>query len=132
MLSMFCRLVTLCSMGLFFCNCSDPAIPVEKQPGVIAVGESETVILDGNPSTGYNWYCLNSDELKGKVEVNISVVNKNEGEQKNSPLCGAPVQITVKCTGLSAGEALVKLGYFRPWEKTPPLKTKDIPIKVLP
>lgn len=132
MLSMLCRAGVLSSVGLLLCCCSDSAIPAERQPGVIAVGESETVILDGKPSTGYNWYCLNSDELKGKVEVNISVVNKNEGEQKNSPLCGAPVQITVKCTGLSAGEALVKLGYFRPWEKTPPLKTKDIPIKVLP
>lgn len=132
MLNVLCRVWAVCGVGLLLASCSDSSIPKKNVEGGISIGESETLMLDGNPTTGYNWYCLNLDQLKGKVDVDISVVEKDVSDPKKETLCGAPVQIAVKCTGLAAGEVIVKLAYLRPWEKTPPLKTKDIPIKVLP
>ncbi|OFW66423.1 MAG: hypothetical protein A2Z12_05185 [Actinobacteria bacterium RBG_16_68_21] len=81
----------------------------------VKVGESFTVVLEGNPTTGYSW------QVEGVDEAILSV---GEPDYKSdSDLVGSGGTFTFTFTALSAGESQVRLGYSRPWESVAPLQS---------
>jgi len=81
----------------------------------LKVGESFTVVLEGNPTTGYSW------QVEGVDEAILSV---GEPDYKSdSDLVGSGGTFTFTFTALSAGESQVRLGYSRPWESVAPLQS---------
>jgi len=73
-------------------------------------GQTLTVDLESNPSTGYSWEVA-------KVDTSVlSQVGKTEFEQK-SPLPGAPARQIFHFKAVGEGQSTLKLIYHRPWEK---------------
>lgn len=94
----------------------------------LKAGESVSISLESNPTTGYSWQVVAIDEslleMVGEPEY--------QSDRKGGPLivgAGGTERFTFKA--LSPGEATLTLGYARPWEAdVPPIETFSIYIVV--
>ncbi len=84
----------------------------QMQHHELAVGATLHVELPGNPTTGYVWQVA---ECSPQVEVSLGFAS--DSDEGGAPICGRPTMTTVDVKGKSAGKAVVKLVYSRPWEK---------------
>ena len=73
----------------------------------MAVGETKTIQLKGNPTTGYSWIALESINVENKIEY---VSNPHKPGMDG---VGGIFTITIKAT--TAGEGKLLLAYRRPW-----------------
>ena len=94
--------------------------------GAVSLEEKDTlsVVLNGNPSTGYSWEVSNNDEsvlkLCGKECKSIS-----------PGLCGSPAVCTFTFRPTSKkGVSELELVYRRPWEQAEPIHTFHITVTV--
>lgn len=84
----------------------------------LVVGQTTTVSLEENPSTGYQWQI----DFAAGSNISIIHVTDNGFSQEaagNHPLVGAPGihSWTIEATG--SGTAIVVFVYRREWEATP-------------
>ena len=79
-------------------------------------GQSMTVSLESNPTTGFRWEAIELDEAK------LQQVGEAVFETK-SDLVGASGIETFRFKATGVGETTLKLAYQRPWESKPPLET---------
>ena len=77
----------------------------------LAVGQSMTMTLPGNPTTGFLWSVAECSDV---VMVELALEKSVPGAV---PVCGRPCATVVTLTGQEAGQGVVKLIYARPWEK---------------
>jgi inhibitor of cysteine peptidase len=92
----------------------------------IPLGETISITLAGNPTTGYTW------EL---ADVNRGVLDPDPKPTfvPDSSLTGVGGRYTFRLFALAAGTTVVKLIYHRPWEKEiPPLRNFDLTVAVIP
>lgn len=88
------------------------------------VGDTLVLVLEGNPSTGYNWdvgfYTLGVIEPAGEPEF-----------QSSSDLLGAGGTYTFRFLAVGEGESTLRLMYSRPLEKdVPEAKICDLSVTV--
>jgi len=76
----------------------------------VKVGEQIIIMLDGNPSTGYNWEAKDLDTTMFE-QVGDPVFNST-----NPGLVGSGGTLTLTFKALKAGTATLTLVYHRPWE----------------
>lgn len=90
----------------------------------LAPGETLVVELDGNPSTGYNWFVESIDET----------VLRQSGEREfeaERDLTGSPGIVTLRFTAVAAGTTTLELAYYRDFEPgVPPVRTFQIAVEV--
>ncbi|MHB8910971.1 MAG: protease inhibitor I42 family protein [Syntrophales bacterium] len=92
----------------------------------IAAGETISLTLTGNPTTGYTWEV---------AEIDRSVLAPDPAPSfaADSALTGAGGTFTFRFSALKAGSSAVKLSYRRPWETgVPPLRSVALAVTVLP
>lgn len=103
----------------------DPAVLTAADDGRsidLGVGDSFSVVLEGNLTTGYGWQVQSIDS---------AVLVAGEPQyQSESTLVGAGGTFTITFTALAAGETEVELGYLRPWETADPLETFTLSVTV--
>jgi inhibitor of cysteine peptidase len=84
------------------------------------VGDTLSVELEGNPTTGFTWEV---------AEMDLSVL-KQIGEtefETDSDLVGAGGVLTLRFEAIGSGQTTLKLVYHRPWEQdVPPEKTFEV------
>ena len=85
--------------------------------------DSITIELKGNPSTGYTWEAVLSDE-------NIVEVSKDVKYLGAKGMVGAPSMFYFTVRSLSSGNTVLTLEYKRPWEEKSPLETKVYNVNV--
>lgn len=85
--------------------------------------DSVTIELKGNPSTGYTWEAVLSDE-------NIVEVSKDVKYLGSERMVGAPSMFCFTVSSLFSGSTILTLEYKRPWEEIAPLETKVYNITV--
>lgn len=89
-------------------------------------GETLTLTLESNPTTGYSWQVLELD--------NAVLVPEGDPEYKQSSgaegLVGAGGTETFRFKTIGSGETSLSLGYMRPWESVPPVETFTIQVDV--
>lgn len=73
------------------------------------------LLLEANPTTGYSWQVVSSDEEVAYIQ-SLSTVPL----QEDSPVTGAPCLETYRIAGGKAGQATVTFSYSRPWESVQP------------
>jgi inhibitor of cysteine peptidase len=79
------------------------------------VGDTLTIKLSSNPSTGYSW---------GQPEVSHLQLTSTDSEPGSSKRVGEPGFETFSFKATEAGESTLTLTYFRPFEKDkPPAQT---------
>jgi len=87
------------------------------------VGQTLTISLEGNPTTGYTWEAVEFDE---------TILEQGETEYKtSSKAVGAGGTETLHFKAVLPGEVPLKLVYHRPWEKdVKPAKTYTLKVIV--
>jgi len=99
---MFCATALMMVLEIFCVSCNK-----EKEADyTINVGDSFSVVLDSNFSTGYGWQCENADELECVTLENHFYQQTEEGNGK----LGIEVFIFI---GEKKGREEVKLSYSR-------------------
>lgn len=100
----------------------------------LKVGETQTVVLGSNPSTGFAWTLTEEVKVGAPVFVSIDLVGENACEQDaENPCCGAPRDTEVRMTGVHAGVMSFTVQYHRIWEQgVPPLQTCTFVVTVQP
>lgn len=90
----------------------------------LPVGRTLEVVLEGNPTTGYLWEAAAGD----------TAIIRQEGEAQFTPATsalGSSGKMTLRFTGVAAGQTVLKLIYHRPFEKNvPPSKTFEVTVVV--
>ena len=86
-----------------------------------------SVVLEGNPTTGYSW------EVNGFDQSLVKLVGEPiYTTQSPTNIVGAGGKFTFNFLTLGkAGETTIKLVYLRPWESVPPLKEFTLKVKIL-
>ena len=85
--------------------------------------DSVTIELKGNPSTGYTWEAVLSDENIVEVSKDVKYLGANG-------MVGAPSMFYFTVRSVSTGNTVLTLEYKRPWEEKEPLETKVYNITV--
>jgi inhibitor of cysteine peptidase len=87
-------------------------------------GQTLTIKLEANPTTGYSW------EFVGSEEAVLRQVGEPEFEA-NSDLLGAPGVQTLRFEAVEAGQTELRLVYRRPWETdVEPVETFTVQVTV--
>ncbi|NCB32887.1 MAG: hypothetical protein EOM64_03225 [Erysipelotrichia bacterium] len=91
---------------------AEPTAAADKISYGFLKTEGDTIVLRGNPTTGYDWksfYVSTADQEIVKIEdADIKV---------DSSLDGAPSTYTFKITGLKAGDARIGFNYMRSFDE---------------
>jgi inhibitor of cysteine peptidase len=87
---------------------SDPSVPI-----VVEEGQEFVIVLESNPTTGYQW------QLAEPLEEEILSLVKTEFEEPEEDLVGAggEEKWTFKAEG--RGDTTIDFAYVRPWEEEP-------------
>lgn len=94
----------------------------------VQVGRKVSLVLEGNPTTGYLWQLEPALPAGSPVQVELSVVTNCEEN-----CCGFPTPTTLTMAGVKPGTQLVRVVYARPWEKgKAPAQEKCFAVTVLP
>ena len=90
----------------------------------LRAGDTMEVVLDGNPTTGFEWET---------TDVDASVLNQlgDPGFEPDTNLMGSGGKFTFRFEAVASGQTLLKLVYHRPWETdVPPEKTFEVTVTV--
>jgi predicted secreted protein len=93
----------------------------------VSVGDTETVQLDGNPSTGYAWVV---DAVPNIVSVDVLGYAKADLKPGERPKLGAPAKFQVLVTGVEQGSAKLVFKYVK-GQTGEPAKTQEIAVDVV-
>ncbi|NLO27825.1 MAG: META domain-containing protein [Actinobacteria bacterium] len=94
----------------------------------VKVDDRFKVSLRGNPTTGFTWTAVMSEEAAAIFrQVGEPVYVPDPAEE---PTVGVGGVYTFTFEALAAGEAVLKLEYARPWETEPPLQTFTATVQV--
>ncbi len=120
-------LLALCSSCSLF-NSGSRLVLTEKDSGRtidVEVGDTVTLRLPANPTTGYLW----SSKLPD-MGILREVENRYETPEKSRGLAGAPIVKVYSFAVVGPGETGIKMEYRRPWEHSlAPEATFDILIR---
>jgi len=90
----------------------------------LRVGDTMEVVLDGNPTTGFQWET---------TAVDASVLRQvgEPGFEPYSTLIGSGGKFTFRFEALASGQTLLQMVYHRSWETdVPPEKTFEVNVTV--
>jgi predicted secreted protein len=93
----------------------------------VSVGDTETVQLDGNPSTGYSWV---ADAVPKIVTVDLLGYAKPELAPGERPKLGAPQKFQALITGVAPGTATLVFKYVKGHGGLP-AKTQEVAVEVV-
>lgn len=86
-----------------------------------------SVVVEGNPSTGYSWDVKDFDHSLLKLMGEPKYTS-----QSSTNVVGVGEKFTFNfLTQGKAGEVILDLVYLRPWESVPPLKEFTLKVKIL-
>lgn len=96
----------------------------------VSVGDTITVVLEGNPTTGYTW---ESDLLATGFATLILLDDEPlyTPAETDSQIVGGGGTFTFDFQAITAGPAEIKLKYWRPFEpETEPLETFSVDLTI--
>ena len=105
-------LVLIVSISACSSGANDQTLTAENAGKIIEmnVGDTFSIELEGNPSTGYTWEVADMD-----IAV-LKQVGETEFETE-SDLVGASVVQVLRFETIGRGETALNLVYHRPWEE---------------
>lgn len=112
--------ILIAFMGIFlFSGCKTSKVENTMSEGIYG----DTIVLEGNASTGYSWECVES--VPGLVTIEENTVSLG-----SENMVGAPSLYKFKLIPVKDGDELLIFMYRRSWEKSAPLKSKQFNVSV--
>lgn len=106
------------------------SVRAQATPIQLTVGDTTTLLLDGNPSTGYVWELEDPRDAADCVSVDDMGYIKKERAAGERPVLGAPQKFQVLVTGQKPCTATLAFKYVR--SGTPePASRREFAIEVL-
>ncbi len=109
------RLLSALAVILLLNACSDSAKVEAKDSAeniTLSIGESTSISLKENPTTGYSWQFFLTPENQNVIsDISENYIAPNNG------LAGAGGIKEYKFKAANAGQLTIDAYYFRPWEK---------------
>ena len=102
----------------------------QATPIQLTEGETTTLQLDGNPSTGYTWVLQDGRSASAFVTVDLLGYAKPELKPGERPVLGAPQKFQVLVTGIEAGQTTLLFNYVRGGDPKP-ARTAEFAVEVL-
>jgi inhibitor of cysteine peptidase len=93
----------------------------------VNVGDTVTIAIPGNPTTGYSWVAALSDKDTALLEQQGDPTYLGDSAD-NVVGAGGTFTFTFKAT--AAGRAALKLAYVRPWEPDAPAQTYEVQVTI--
>ncbi len=92
----------------------------------LSVGQSKTIALSENPSTGYRW------QIKKGQSANLAIVQVSDaGYQAGAGhRLGAPGTHRWRIKAQAAGNARIVFDYSRPWEHGAPARRHTVRVEI--
>jgi len=87
-------------------------------------GDVITLTLESNPTTGYSWQVIG---INNAILMQVGEV-EYESDGRNIPGAGGVEAFRFEAIG--NGDAMLELGYMRPWESIQPLETFTMQVVV--
>jgi inhibitor of cysteine peptidase len=90
-------------------------------------GDTLTITLDGNPTTGYLWV------FGAPFDPEMLVMTSESYSKPEGPkgMVGVPVKKTMTFKAFNAGRTGIQLEYRRPWERNEkPIKTFEVLVEI--
>lgn len=113
---MFAVIIIAAALALAICGCGeqakehyDPSIPI-----VVEEGQEFVIVLESNPSTGYQWQL--TQPLEGEI---LSLVKTDFEESEEEGLLGAAGEERWTFKAEGRGDTTIDFTYVRPWEERP-------------
>lgn len=94
----------------------------------VKAGDTITVTVPGNPTTGYSWAAQLDEESAARLELNGEPEYTQEATGEDVVGAGGSFTFTFKAA--QAGDATLKLVYARPWESVAPIDTFEVTVSV--
>jgi inhibitor of cysteine peptidase len=93
----------------------------------VNVGDTVTVVIPGNPTTGYSWAAAltSKDAALLQQQGDPTYVEGATGD-----VVGAGGTFTFTFRAAGAGQAALKLVYVRPWEPDAPAQTYEVQVTI--
>jgi len=119
-------------MILFWIQCTSPTIQKTEEDSGTTVemknGHHLDVVLDANPTTGYEWKIMNMD-----TTILALIVTEYQPDEAPPGLLGAGGKSTFHFKSENSGETLLKIIYHRSFEvNIPPVDTFELTVIVQP
>jgi inhibitor of cysteine peptidase len=100
------------------------------RPVILTVGETVSVRLDANRTTGYTWLLADATIAKGAL-IPVHPESRYERDINGIYSMGAGAMEIWEFQAVEAGEGALRLEYRRPFEpNVPPLRTLVFPVTV--
>lgn len=118
-------------LALFSLLVALPVVAAEVKPIPVRLqeGQATSVLLNGNPTTGFIWQVAGKPSANAVVQVSLSCAANEPGGM----CCGFPTPTTLTMTALKPGKQKVRVIYARPWEKgKAPADEKVFAVEVTP
>lgn len=126
-----CSVVALVTTFALAMSVGAQTVSAQVTPIQLTVGDTTTLLLDGNPSTGYLWAL---EELVPEARQLVSVDVKGYMPKKlapgERPLLGAAQKFQVFVTGLAPGKLTLAFKYVRGGTPAPATR-REFAIEVL-
>jgi inhibitor of cysteine peptidase len=121
-------LLALLAPGLAGCRPSGKAITIGEQDAgkiiSLSTGDTLVIMLDGNPTTGFNWFPAPQDP------VLLSQLGEPQVTPESTQL-GAPGTIVLQFEAITQGQTILHLDYKRSWETgVAPERTFEVTVVV--
>ncbi len=119
------------AVGAFAVSVVSQGALAQAVPLQVTVGDTTTLQLDGNPSTGYSWVLQNIPQAyRELVTVDVLGYVKPKPAPGERPVLGAPQKFQVLVTGVRPGHVSLEFNLMRGGAAAP-AKTQQFKIEVL-
>ena len=111
------------TLGNFVAGCTSTAADSQNMVNV-ALGDTFTLTLRGNPTTGYSW------DAAG-IPAEVALTEKYYDQDKVDPMMvGVGGSFHFRFKAVKKGEANIRFEYRRPWEKLSPADVRSYRVRI--
>lgn len=115
--------VACLTLGSLIVGCAPTVVDSQNMINA-SVGESFTLTLRGNPTTGYSWDAA-------EVPAQVTLTEKHYEQDKTDPMMvGVGGTFHFRFKAVKKGEAAIRFEYRRPWEKLPAIEVRSYRVRI--